>query len=106
MSYRAVFAAAFLAFLVSPAAAEERITNYDSKIDVARNGALTVTETIYVVAEGERIRHGIFRDFPTTYSDSFGRKVHVGFNVLHVTRDGRDEPYDVENIEDGKRVKA
>ena len=69
MTTRAVLVAAFLAILSVPASAEERITSYASKIDVAQNGALTVTETISVVAEGERIRHGIYRDFPTTYTD-------------------------------------
>ena len=78
MMFRAVLVAAFLASLV-PVAAEERITNYSSNIDVARNGALTITETISVIAEGDRIRHGIYRDFPTTYTNRLGRRVHVGF---------------------------
>jgi uncharacterized membrane protein YgcG len=105
MNRRAVLVAASLAFLVSPAAAEERITSYDSTIDVARNGALTVTETISVVSEGYHIQHGIYRDFPTTYTDKFGRRVHVGFDVLHVTRDGHDEPYDLSSIDSGQRIK-
>ncbi len=105
MLRRAIVLAAFIATLASPAAAEERITSYTSNIDVARNGALTVTETISVIAEGEAIRHGIYRDFPTTYTDKLGRRVHVGFNVLHVTRDGHDEPYDLSSIDSGQRIK-
>ena len=106
MMIRAGIAAAFLACMSVSAAAEERITSYNSTIDVARNGALTVTETISVVAEGDRIRHGIYRDFPTVYTDKLGRRVHVGFNVLHVTRDGHDEPYDLSSIESGERIKV
>jgi|KBSMisStandDraft_5_1062788.scaffolds.fasta_scaffold122365_2 hypothetical protein len=105
MIARAVLVAAFLAIVSLPASAEERITSYASKIDVAQNGALTVTETISVVAEGDRIRHGIYRDFPTTYTDKMGRRVHVGFDLLHVTRDGHDEPYDLSAIEAGQRIK-
>lgn len=105
MTCRAVLAAAFFACVSASAAAEERITHYDSTIDVARNGALTVTETISVVSEGYRIQHGIYRDFPTTYTDEFGRRVHVGFDVLHVTRDGHDEPYDLSSIDSGERIK-
>jgi uncharacterized membrane protein YgcG len=105
MRLRAGIAAAFLACMSVSAAAEERITGYNSTIDVARNGALTVTETISVVAEGDRIRHGIYRDFPTVYTDKLGRRVHVGFDVLHVTRDGHDEPYDLSSIESGERIK-
>src|SRR5689334_23024493 len=105
MMLRAILVAAFFASCLVRASADERITNYDSKIEVARNGALTVTETISVVAEGDRIRHGIYRDFPTTYTDKFGRRVHVGFNLLHVTRDGRNEPYDLSGIDSGERIK-
>jgi uncharacterized membrane protein YgcG len=83
----------------------ERITSYSSDITVARNGTLTVTETIAVIAADENIRHGIFRDFPTTYTDKLGRRVRVDFDVLKVTRDGHAEPYDLDGIEDGERIK-
>lgn len=106
---RAAILAAFFAFVaIAPAAAQddsERITNYVSTIDVAKDGLLTVTETISVMAEGVQIRHGIYRDFPTTYTDKLGRHVRVSFNVLSVTRDGSSEPYDVESIESGKRIR-
>ncbi|HEX3945562.1 MAG TPA: DUF2207 domain-containing protein [Rhizomicrobium sp.] len=105
MLRRAVLLAAILASFAGPASAEERITGYNSNIDVARNGALTVTETVSVVAEGVRILHGIYRDFPTTYTDKFGRRVHVGFNVLRVTRDGHEELYDLSSIDSGERIK-
>lgn len=105
MKSRAVILAAGLLCLSSLAAADERITFYGSNIEVARNGALTITETISVISEGSQIRHGIYRDFPTTYTDKLGRRVHVGFNVLKVTRDGIDEPYDLSRIDSGQRIK-
>jgi hypothetical protein len=101
----AVLAAAALAFLAAPAHADERINDYKSDITVARTGTLTVTETINVTSEGEQIVHGIYRDFPTTYTDKNGRTVRVRFDVLQVTLDGHDEPYDVESIDAGKRIK-
>jgi len=73
-------------------------------VRVAQTGALTVTEAITVRSEGEQIQHGIFRDFPTTYTKD-GRTVQVGFDVLAVTLDGHEEPYSVEGIQDGERVK-
>ncbi|HXL98324.1 MAG TPA: DUF2207 domain-containing protein [Rhizomicrobium sp.] len=100
--------AALLLLLAGPALGQddsERITDYSSDITVARNGALTVVETIAVVAEGEAITHGIYRDFPTVYTDKLGRRVHVGFAVVAVTRDGHSEPYDVSGIDDGERIK-
>jgi len=105
MRLRAALVAAFYALLIVGASADERITSYNSNIDVAKNGALTVTETISVIAEGDRIRHGIYRDFPTTYTDKLGRRVHVSFDLLHVTRDGSDEPYSLDSIESGVRIK-
>jgi uncharacterized membrane protein YgcG len=105
----AAFIAVCLALLfAAPASAQydsERITDYKSDISVARNGVLNVTETISVIAAGERIRHGIYRDFPTTYKDKYGRAMRVRFDVLQVTMDGHDEPFEVESIDAGKRVK-
>jgi hypothetical protein len=103
-------AAAIFAFSVpgQPSLAqsgEEKITDYASDITVERNGALDVTETISVVALDDRIRHGIYRDFPTRYADRLGRRVHVGFDVVRVTRDGQNEPYSTESISNGVRVK-
>lgn len=92
------------AALAAPTRADERITDFASEIRVAQTGALTVTETISVNSEGYAIRHGIFRDFPTVY-DRQGRRIHVGFDVLEVALDGRSEPYSVERIAGGERVK-
>ena len=101
----ALLVALFFVSLTASAFADERITDYSSDITVAKNGALTVAETISVVAEGYHIQHGIFRDFPTIYTDKLGRRVHVDFNVLSVTMDGSPEQYDIDSIADGERVK-
>jgi uncharacterized membrane protein YgcG len=90
---------------VDPSDTTERITSYDSDITVARNGTLTVTETITVYANNEQINHGIYRDFPTRYVDKNGVRVHVRFDVTNVTRDGHSEPYTTEGISNGVRVK-
>jgi uncharacterized membrane protein YgcG len=104
MSRAAVLAAVMIACLAVPARATERITDFSSEVRVTRTGALTVTEDISVNAEGDSIHHGIFRDFPTTYTKG-GRRVRVGFDVLSVALDGHAEPYSVSAIEDGERVK-
>jgi len=104
----ALIIVALLSLASAPAFAQydaERITDYKSDITVTRNGVLNVTETISVIAAGDRIRHGIYRDFPTTYKDKFGRALRVRFDVLQVTMDGHDEPFDVEGIDAGRRVK-
>jgi uncharacterized membrane protein YgcG len=99
-----LIAAIFLSF-ASATSAEERITDYASEIKVSETGALTVTETISVVAEQDQIRHGIFRVIPTAYTSRLGKRVHVGFQMIAATRDGHPEPYAVDGVEDGQRVK-
>jgi hypothetical protein len=58
-------ALAALAALASPASAEEKITSYVSDAAIQADSSLQVTETIDVHSEGDRISHGIYRDFPT-----------------------------------------
>ncbi|HBI14949.1 MAG TPA: DUF2207 domain-containing protein [Desulfobulbaceae bacterium] len=91
-------------FFCGPLLANERITSFDSRITVDANGLLTVTETISVVAEGSEIKRGIFRDFPTTYTDRAGHRVRVDFTPLSVERDGGPESYHLEEMGNGVRV--
>jgi uncharacterized membrane protein YgcG len=92
--------------IAGPAAAEEYIRDYHSDIRIAADGELTVTETITVMAEGDRIRRGIFRDFPLTMEDARGRTIHVDFDLVSVTRDGQQEPSHTESIARGIRIYA
>jgi hypothetical protein len=89
----------------APANAVERILLFVSDAQVQHNGDLIVTETIRVEAEGNQIRHGIFRDFPTTYTRPDGSRVVVGFDVQSVTRDGTSEPWTTEAFGNGVRVR-
>lgn len=98
-------AALVLALLAVPAQAEERIRAFDSDIRIARDGTLTVTETIRIASEGVQFRRGILRDFPTTYRNRLGQRTRVTFDVLSVTRDGKPEPYVLEGMSNGQRVR-
>jgi uncharacterized membrane protein YgcG len=97
---------ALLAWLALPQAAQarEQILSYDSTIDVAADGTLEVHEVIRVRAEGENIRRGIYRDFPTIYKAQDGRTVVVGFAFVGATRDGNDEPWRIEPHDNGQRI--
>ncbi len=95
----------FLLALAVSAVAEERIQRFVSDVTVNTDASLTVRETIEVVAEGIDIKRGILRDFPTIYRDRRGTRLVVGFEVISVSRDGRTEPYAVEAISNGKRVR-
>ncbi|MDA0225670.1 MAG: DUF2207 domain-containing protein, partial [Proteobacteria bacterium] len=85
--------------------ARERVADFHSAIEIAADGALTVTETIAVVAEGRQIRRGILRDFPTAYRDRLGHRVNVPFEVLAVERDGARETFALEKLSNGVRLR-
>lgn len=93
-------------FLVSVSAlpAAEGILDFQSRIEIQKNGDLAVTETLTVQAEGDQIKHGIYRDFPTLYEGRYGLAVKVPFEVGEVTRDGRTEPWHTASRENGIRL--
>lgn len=94
----------FLLYSALPASAEEFIRSYHSNIDVAKDGTLTVTETIIVNGELDRIRHGIFRDFTLYGLDEDGHRTKAGLDIISVERDDTPEKWHLQYIEDGIRL--
>jgi hypothetical protein len=95
-----------LTFILAAAASQfggETIREFDALIEVRPDGALEVTETILVNAEGREIKRGIFRDFPTVYRAWHGRAL-APFEVRSVTRNGADEPWRTEERQNGVRL--
>ena len=90
--------------LAAPLAAQERILSYDSEVQVNADGSLDVSERITVRAEGNNIRRGIYRDFPTRYEDRHGNRVVVDFQMIDVLRNGKTEPWFTENKPNGVRI--
>ncbi len=92
--------------LLAPAfaAADERILSFHSDIVVKQDGWLEVTETIRVRAEGQQIRRGIYRDFPTKYGDAFGNNYNVRFSPLSVMRNDRLEDFNYQERSNGVRT--
>ena len=87
-----------------PAFAAEEIRGFSSRIEVLPDADLVVTETIRVMPEGNQIKRGIYRDFPTLYSGAFGLKSSVRFELLEVLRDGNHEPWHTEQKPNGLRI--
>ncbi len=87
------------------ARAAEVIQSFLSDVQLAKDGELTVTETIRVKAEGRQIRHGIYRDFPLLFEDS--SDVHeVTFDLLDVMRDGKPELFSTKRVNNAIRIYA
>lgn len=93
-----------LLLVLSPALAAERILDFHSDITIDPDGSMVVRETLAVRAEGDNIRRGIYRDFPTRYRDRFGRETVVDFQVLAAARDGAPENWRTEALSNGVRV--
>jgi uncharacterized membrane protein YgcG len=92
--------------LTGSAHAIEEILDWHSDINVHQDSSMTVSETIQVRAEGNKIQRGIYRDFPTKYKDRAGNRVTVDFTLLGVDKDGRPEPYHTSKLSNGIRIYA
>jgi hypothetical protein len=97
-------AAAMPAAAIDDPGGPERIVEFDAKIAVETDGSAAVVETITVVARGDQIRRGIFRDIIVAVDSGFGRST-ASLDVEAVTRDGEDEPYSVEWDGDTRRIR-
>src|SRR3954471_23552422 len=93
-----------LALLPLAAQGQERILSYDSDIRVNQDGSMRVSESIRVYAAGDKIKHGIYRDFPTEYKDKLGIRKHVPFEIVNITRDENREDYHTSSRSNGIRV--
>ncbi len=91
----------FCLFFLNSSFSQERIISYDSHIKVEESGDLLVREDITVQAEGNQIKRGIFRTFPTKYKDKMGTRFNVDFEVVDVLRDGNKEPFFTEKQNNG-----
>jgi uncharacterized membrane protein len=82
----------------------ERIISFNSDITINEDASMLVIETIKVFAGGDKIKRGIYRDFPTKYEDEYGNNVNIKFDVIEVLRDGNSESYHTEGLSNGIRV--
>lgn len=92
------------ACLIGTALAGEEIRDFTSRVEILPDSDLIVTETIRVMPEGNRIKRGIYRDFPTLYAGKAGLRTSVPFKVLEILRDGKPEPWHSERKGNGIRI--
>ena len=87
------------------ALALEKIVSFDCRVVVAERGMLAVTETITVVAEGDKIKHGIYRDIPVRYTGGlWGLGTNIPFTIKTIEYDGQPATYHTENREEMTRI--
>ena len=106
---RLLATAAAALLLISAAGSEaappaERITRFAAVITIDSAGGMRVVETITAQSTGDQIQRGIFRDFPTRYTDRTGKRYTVGFRIESVDRDGKPEAFHTEAQSNGIRI--
>lgn len=99
-----LFSLLMLAATGPSARAMEVIRAYHADVEVAKSGKLTVTETITVQVDNDRINHGIYRDFPLTFTGDDGEMHRVDFDLVGIKRDGQPEDFKSESIDNGTRI--
>ena len=95
---------ACLCIFAKTAYSAERILSYETEITVKPNGVLDVVENITVHAENNKIKRGIYRDFPTQYLGENGADHRVGFELLSVMRNDENEHYSVNSYSNSVRI--
>ncbi|MBL0736341.1 DUF2207 domain-containing protein [Flavobacterium sp. GN10] len=70
----------------------EKIKQFHSDILIKKNGNLIVTETIKVFANGQQIKHGIYRKLPLQSNSAKASKNNY-YTILNITKNGYEEPY-------------
>lgn len=79
-----------------PAAAEEKINNFEVHFNLRENNSATVEEYITFTAEHNQIKRGLFR----ILSKAKGQNI----KVESLTLDGAKHPYDVEEIQNTLKI--
>jgi len=82
----------------------ERIHDFHSKILIHPDSSITVIETIRVTATGNKIRRGIYRDFPRYFRDKEGRRHIQDFEIVSVMKNGQPERHHSTGMTDHTRV--
>ncbi len=101
---RSLFGVILLLVVSTLSQADERILSYHSDITIEADGSVLVEEHIRVRAEGEQIKRGIYRDFPTKYRDHLNNNYQVLFELVEVTRNGTSESYHTKQLSNGIRI--
>lgn len=83
---------------------KEVILSFSSDIFVHADSRLTVSETITVIAHGNKIKRGIYRDLLAKTKDQSGNTINGDFSIKKVLKNGSPEPYHIKKTSNGIRL--
>jgi len=104
MVFRALLVSLFLLAHGAGALAAELIKSFRVDVEISRNGEVRTSEAIAIVAEGDKFKHGLYRDI--SLKPAFANEPASHFEIESVTRNGVPEPYTVEDVDGDKRIYA
>ena len=84
--------------------AQERITSFVSDILVRENGSMRVQESIDIVGGQQIFKHGLVREFPLHYKNSYGLNVSVKFEIQSITHNGDRALYFEDYVANGVKI--
>lgn len=102
MRLRASLLALILLASGAVARAEEYVKSFRADIEIARTGVVRTVEAITIVAEGIKFKHGLYRDL--ALKPVFASEPKSSLEIESIMRDGRTEPYHVEDRDGDKRI--
>ncbi|TDW46473.1 putative membrane protein DUF2207 [Flavobacterium sp. 270] len=73
--------------------AQERVLNFDVKVQIEKSGTIQVIENITIKAEGNIFKHGLLRTYPLTRKDKDGNQIDVEYLINSIKKDGQTENY-------------
>ncbi|MBS7252530.1 DUF2207 domain-containing protein [Flavobacterium branchiicola] len=73
--------------------AQERILDFDVKIQIEKSGDIRVLENITIKAEGNAFKHGLLRTLPLNRKDKDGNNIDVKYTIDSIKKDGITEDY-------------
>ncbi len=83
----------------------EFLALFDATIKIESDGTLDVTEDMDYGFNALVQRRGMLRDIPTVYAGPAGTNYSVALSDISVLRDGHQEPFHIESVQNGKRVR-
>ena len=83
---------------------QERITSFVSTILVREDGSMQVEERIDIVGGQQIFKHGLVREFPLHYKNSYGFNVSVKFEIQSITHNGNRALYFEDYVANGVKI--
>ncbi len=80
-----------LFFLYAPA--QDRILDFDSKIQIEQSGNLQIVETITIKTDGSIFKNGFFRVLPLSRKDKNDNTIDIEYHINSISKDGIPENY-------------